>query len=187
MRLAYKAFNADLTCTHGKGTFQYEQNKWYEEPEANCVKNGFHCAENPLDTMNYYGSWDDHQFWIVAIDGDIDEDGTDTKISATKIKLVRRLTLQEFLVHAVTYIYEHPSLPMNQRVKEDNTEMTENDKFVIVRNTDPWAKAVRIGQYIALIKDGPKGSNKIEAAGLFYVDGINTRTNVWIDVEGKEC
>lgn len=40
MRLAYKAFNADLTCTMGRGTFQYEPGIWYEEKEANCVKNG---------------------------------------------------------------------------------------------------------------------------------------------------
>lgn len=187
MRLAYKAFNADLTCTMGRGTFQYELGIWYEEEEANCVKNGFHCASNPLDCMNYYGSWDDHQFWIVAIDGDIDEDGTDTKISATKIKLIRRLSLQDFLAHAVSYIYEHPQLKMNQRVKKECVEMSERDKFVIVRNYDPSAKAAKIGQYIALIKENASDPSVIEAAGLFYVDGLNTKPNIWYDVEGREC
>lgn len=187
MRLAYKAFNADLTCTMGRGTFQYEPGIWYEEKEANCHANGFHCASNPLDCMNYYGSWDDHQFWIVAIDGDIDEDGTDTKISATKIKLLRRLSLQEFMAHAISYIYEHPALEMNQRVKTANTEMTDTDKFVIVRNFKPRAMATKIGQYIGLIKENPANRNEIEAAGLFYVDGISTKPNIWYDVEGREC
>lgn len=187
MRLAYKAFNADLTCTMGKGVFQYEPGIWYEEKEANCVKNGFHCASNPLDCMNYYGSWDNHQYWIVAIDGDIDEDGTDTKISATKIKLVRRLSLPEFLSHAISYIYEHPALKMNRRVKTDATEMTDSDKFVIVRNYDPTAKASRIGQYIGLLKENPENEKEIVAAGLFYVDGISTKPHIWYDVEGREC
>ena len=74
MRIAYKAFNADLTCTMGKGVFQYEPGKWYEEPEANCVKNGFHCAANPLDTLDYYYNWDSNQYWLVEVEGDMDED-----------------------------------------------------------------------------------------------------------------
>lgn len=187
MRLAYKAFNADLTCTMGRGTFQYEPGIWYEEKEANCAKNGFHCASNPLDCMNYYGSWGDHQFWIVEIDGDIDEDGTDTKISATKIRLFRRLNLQEFLTHAISYIYEYPALEMNQRVKTANTQMVDTDKFVIVRNFKPRAMASKTGQYIGLIKENPANRNEIEAAGLFYVDGISTKPNIWYDVEGREC
>ena len=44
---AYKMFNKDLTCTKGRGRFQYTPGEWIEEPEANCVKNGFHCAKNP--------------------------------------------------------------------------------------------------------------------------------------------
>ena len=35
---AYKGFHKNLTCTMGKGTYQYEINKWYEEKEANCKK-----------------------------------------------------------------------------------------------------------------------------------------------------
>ncbi len=187
MRLAYKAFNNDLTCTMGKGTYQYEPGKWYEEPEANCVRNGFHCAANPLDCMNYYSQWDKSQYWIVAIDGDIDEDGTDTKISATKIKLIRRLSLQEFLAHAVSYIYEHPALKMNSRVRAENSELEKGDKFVIVRNSEPQAKALTVGQYIALIKENAADPNAIEAAGLFYVDGENTKPGIWYNAEGKEC
>lgn len=51
---AYKGFNKDLTCTMGNGCFQYRENEWMEEPEANCVRNGFHCCYNPLDCLSYY-------------------------------------------------------------------------------------------------------------------------------------
>ena len=76
---------------------------------------------------------------------------------------------------------------MNRRVKTANTEMTDTDKFVIVRNFKPRAMATKIGQYIGLIKENPGNRNEIEAAGLFYVDGINTKPYMWYDVEGREC
>ena len=78
MLCLYSMFNKDLTCTLGKGKYQYKPGDWIEEPEANCVKNGFHCAKNPLDCLSYYSSWDNSQCWIVEIGGDIDEDRSGT-------------------------------------------------------------------------------------------------------------
>lgn len=184
MRTAYKMFNADLTCTMGKGTFQYEPGKWYEEDAANCVKNGFHCAENPLDCMNYYRDWDKSQCWLVAVDGDMDENGTDTKISATRIRLIRRLDLQEFISHALSYIVTHPDLPMNQQVKQEKAEAREHDKYVIVRGKDPVAAGTSAGQYIALLTEEPFTS-RIAEAGLFLVDGSEIKPGLFYDVEGR--
>ena len=47
--IAYKGFNKDLTCTKGKGVFQYEPGKKYVEEKAKCARTGFHAATNPLD------------------------------------------------------------------------------------------------------------------------------------------
>lgn len=185
MRTAFKMFNADLTCTLGRGTFQYEPGKWYEESEANCVRNGFHCALNTLDCMNYYGNWDTSQCWIVMVDGDIDEDGTDTKISATKIKLIRRLELKEFITHALSYIVTHPHLEMNHRVEIDKAEAKEGDKFIIVRGKDPLAAGAVVGQYIALLQEEPV-TDTIAEAGLYYVDGEEIKPGIYYDVEGRE-
>ena len=52
MIIAYKGFDKDLSCTAGGNRFQYELGTWNEETEANCARNGFHCAENPLDSWN---------------------------------------------------------------------------------------------------------------------------------------
>lgn len=184
MRKAYKAFNKDLTCTMGRGTFQYEPGVWYEEAEANCVKNGFHCAENPLDCMNYYGCWENSQYWEVEIDGDIDEDGTDTKISATKIRVVRRLRLGEFVTAAVEYILDHPDLAMNARVATENRPLRREEPFLIVRNKAPAAAAVKKGQIIALLQESAD-SNEIEAAAAWLIDGAQYRTGVFYDVQGR--
>ena len=181
--IAYKGFNADLTCTMGNGKYQYEPNRWFEEKEANCVKNGFHCAADPLDCMDYYGDWDSSQYWMVQVDGDIDEDGYNTKISATRIRLLRRLNIVEFLAHAVSYICEHPRLQMNRRVKTENCKAKDTDKFLIVRNGTPAAMASKAGQYLVLLKDDEDG--KVQAAGLYDIDGKNMFPGVWYNVEGR--
>lgn len=45
MRLAYKGFNKDLTCTMGNGTFQYKPGVWYKEEKAHCARAGFHATD----------------------------------------------------------------------------------------------------------------------------------------------
>ena len=47
---AYKGFEPDLSC---RG-YRFVMGK-NVTPEANCASNGFHCAENPLDCLSYYG------------------------------------------------------------------------------------------------------------------------------------
>ena len=44
---AYKAFDIGLSC---RG-YQFVEGKNVTD-QANCVKNGFHCVENPLDLMD---------------------------------------------------------------------------------------------------------------------------------------
>lgn len=43
--LAYKGFHSDLTCTMGKGTFQYKQGVKYTEESAHCGRDGFHATD----------------------------------------------------------------------------------------------------------------------------------------------
>ena len=49
--IAYKGFNKGFIC---RG-YQFSQGENVTE-EANCAKNGFHSAENPLDCITYYGN-----------------------------------------------------------------------------------------------------------------------------------
>ena len=73
---------------------------------------------------------------------------------------------------------------MNQRVKRDSAVADETDKFLIVRGKDPVAAGTSIGQYIALLQEGPI-TDTIAEAGLFYVDGKEIKTEVFYDVEGR--
>ena len=180
MEYAFKMFNKDLTCTMGKGKFQYEEGKWFEEPEANCVKNGFHCAKNPLDCLSYY-SWNSSVCYLVEIAGDIDEDAHNSKISCTKIRLKRKLTLEEFVIAACRYIYRHPNMPDHDRVKSETAE-TGRDHFGIARGKNPKARG-KLGDLIALLQE-KQDSREIRQAGVFEIDGVNLLPDIWYNVQG---
>ena len=117
MIISFKAFRPDLTCTSGGNTFQYQLGKWNEETEANCVRNGFHSAGNPLDCMSYYPVWEEAVYYAVLCDGDMDEDGCDSKISCTKLKLLRKLDLREFLECSILYMVDYPYMKSNHKVQ----------------------------------------------------------------------
>ena len=82
--IAYKGFQKDLKC---RG-FQFQEYGINETEKANCRQNGFHCAENPLDCLCYYPNWKNSAYYIVDASGDLDEDGEDSKISCTKMRLI---------------------------------------------------------------------------------------------------
>lgn len=181
MITAYKAFHKDLTCTMGRGTFQYEEGKWFEEPEANCRRNGFHCAENPLDCLSYYGDMENSVYYLVLADGDINEDGSDSKISCTRMKLVKRLDKERFVMHAMRYLYEHPQRK-SAYVQEDKG--TAERDFVIVRGKNPAARG-RAGTILGLLKES-EGSRQIEEMAVYTAGEQGIEPMKWYGIDGRE-
>ena len=96
---AYKGFNKDMTC---RG-FQYEEGKSYETDRASCCREGFHACENPLDCLYYYCLYDESVYHEVEMGGDIDHNGGDSKIAATKITIGARLTFAGLVKAAIDY------------------------------------------------------------------------------------
>ena len=69
--------------------FQYEEGGEYEQSgEIKCCENGFHACESPLDCFSYYAPADS-VYHEVELDGKIatEENGNDTKVAASKIKI----------------------------------------------------------------------------------------------------
>ncbi len=180
--IAYKGFNSDLTCTLGKGKFQYKEGVTYREGEANCVKNGFHAAENPLDCLTYYPDWDSSVYYEVEAVGDIDEDGRDSKIACTELTLVKKLGLIEFTRAAVEYMVRHPLrswLERKGRVEvRKETGCPESGKALIIRGKNPKIVPVQTKAYtftdkpgiVALVRE-KADSPRIEEARL-YIFGL---------------
>ena len=182
--LAYKAFDKDLSCTSGGNRYQYKLGEWNEEQSANCARNGFHCAENPLDCLTYYPNFDKARYFVVEAAGDIDEDNTDTKIACTRMKLIRELTLEDFVLEALKYIVAHPGREVSGIYKNSLISKEERrNHFAIVRGKNPEFKGP-IGTVIGLIQEGKKGT--IVAAGMTRV---RTSKMVYRIVGGKikEC
>lgn len=101
---AFKGFRRDLTCLG----YRFREDRVNRTSEANCCQNGFHCAENPLDCLSYYWDWKNSVYYEVDAAGDLDEDGRDSKISCTELRLVRRLTLEQLLLEGGR-LYGRPS------------------------------------------------------------------------------
>lgn len=174
--IAYKGFKKDLTCIG----FQFEEGKINKTKEANCRQNGFHCAEDPLDCLSYYPNWDESVYYIVDAAGDINEDGTDTKISCTEMRLIKKMTLEEFILESLIYISNHPLREMNRRIHMDEAEATQ--KFVIVRGKEPIAKG-NLGTFIGFARE-KKESNEISDIAVYKIDSANYLPNIWYTVEG---
>lgn len=180
--LAYKAFNNKLQATMGKGTFQFEPGKTYEEEECKCARNGFHCAENPLCTLTYYDE-KETRFFIVKAEGEIHQDGSGSRISCTKITLVKEIDRIKLAAHACIYIQKYPQRQTESRyVKTEKGTCGEEGNFIIVRGKSPKAAGVR-GSYLFLLKEQKK-SKEIEEIHTVYVDGVEIKENTWYGIRG---
>ena len=85
--------------------------------QANCQANGFHCAANPMDCLRYYGDFQNSEYYLVRPCGDLDEDAVDSRISCTQLWVLRKLEPQEFFLHALAYMADHPQMPDGCDVK----------------------------------------------------------------------
>ncbi len=180
--IAYKGFRKDLTCTFGRGVFQYRENEWIEEKEANCAKNGLHCSENILDCLSYYRNWEDSAFYEVEIEGDRDECGENGHISATRMKLSRKLNKWDFVIAALTYLVRHPESLKEMdygwiRVRKDSGEAPEAG-VVIVCGEQPKA-AGPVGSILAFAK---MEHGRIVGCCVQEVDGCDTKAHTWYEV-----
>lgn len=182
--IAYKMFNKDLTCTKGKGRFQYTPGVWIEEKEANCAKNGLHCAENPLDCLSYYHVWDEARCFLVEVEGSVDEDGRDSKISCTRIRLAKELTLKQFVAAAAVYMIQHPHLPENSLVQHTDGVAGANH-FVICRGQEHLKAKGKAGDVLAILEEDETG--EILGARIMEIDGTEFLPGVWYDITGEQA
>ncbi len=182
--IAYKAFNAKLQAVMGNGLFQFEPGETYEEKECKCARNGFHCAENPLCVLNYYSS-QDARFFIVRAEGDINQDGNGSRISCTKLTLVKELNRIQLAAHACMYMQKYPDRDMeNSYAVRDRGRCIKEDDFIIVRGKSPKAAGVE-GSYLFLVKE-KKGSKEIEGIYPVFIDGEEFKKDTWYGIRGEK-
>lgn len=170
--IAYKAFEPGLICRGYRFTMGLNVTD-----KANCARNGFHSAENPLDCLSYY-PFANSVFYLVDAGGDIDEDGMDTKISCTELRVLKQLSHKEFFLHALAYMVDHPYREWSRHVTADRAHAY--DGYAVVRGCDPLACG-STGDYLVFAKEDP-ASGKIEQIAFAQVDGKALLPGVWYDI-----
>lgn len=175
--IAYKGFKPGLIC---RG-YQFVMGKNVTE-KANCKANGFHCAENPLDCLSYYSDMDKSEYYVVNAGGDLDEDGGDSKIACTELTILKKLTREEFFLHALAYMMNRPQREWNNRVKKDWGEA--QNGYAVVRGIDPAARG-GMGDILAFAKENSDGK-RIEQIALARVDGKKLLPGIWYGVDLNE-
>lgn len=181
--IAYKGFNADMTCTLGNGSFQYETGKTYKEDTAKCANTGFHCCEEPIEVLNWY-SGKTCRYCIVEASGDINEDGHD-KISCTQMTLIKEISKKTLAILECQWMLEHPDRKYSNQVQK-KWGTAEKDDVVIVRGRNPEA-AGELGSTIFLCKEDKAGN--ITQIGVYEIDGVNYKPDVFYRADGRrsEC
>ena len=175
--IAYKGFAPGLICRGHQ--FVLGVNK---TEKANCRQNGFHCAENPLDCLTYYSNLDQAEYYIVNAGGDMDEDGDDTKISCTELTILKKLTKEDFFLHSLAFMADHPLREWSSHVAKDRAEACAG--YAVARGIDPVARGKK-GDILAFAKEDPAGKNIIQIA-LAQVDGRKVLPDTWYGTDLTE-
>ena len=171
---AYKGFEPELIC---RG-YQFVMGK-NVTPEANCASIGFHCAEDPLDCLSYYGDMSRSVYCLVQPGGDIDEDDHDSKIACTELTILRQLTKKEFFLHALAYMVDHPGRKANGRVQREHG--TGRNGYAVVRGKAP-AACGEMGDVLAFARER-RDSEAICQIAVAEVDGERLLPGVWYDID----
>ena len=179
---AYKGFNKDLQAIMGRGRFQYEEGVLYKEDKAKAASTGFHCCENPLDTLEWYSNIDESVYYIVEAGGTVNEDGYLTRISCTELKLIQKMDMFDFVMEAIQYMFVHPLREWNKRVNEEEAEAEKH--FAIARGKHPRVKGKK-GTVIAVVQEY-QNSSEIEDFDIYVVGMNGIEEDTWYGIGGKE-
>lgn len=181
--IAFKGFNSDLACTMGDGTYQYKIGSTYTENTARCAGCGFHCVEEPIEVLRWYGGAGD-RYCMVEAAGDIHEDG-EGRIACTELTVLKEVSLPELGILECRWILEHPGRENSRKVHRDAWAGDSSDRIVVVRGRNPKA-AGRTGTVLFLVREAP-GGQKIVQVGVYEIDGEEFLPGVYYRADGRRC
>ena len=119
------------------------------------------------------------EYYIVDAGGDIDEDNVDSKIACTELKILRKLEIDQLILHGLAYMADHPKLPWRSQVRRNCA--TACGGYAVVRGTDPIARG-KMGDILAFAKESPEG-DEIEKIAISRVDGKKILPDTWYSVD----
>lgn len=145
MEKYFKAMTDDMESMYGGTRTKWEIGRWYtNKGDSRCHRNGFHCAENPMDCVRVYKSLEGTRFFEVEIAGNIDDEGNE--VSASRIRLKRELTPEELIVEMLRYAIRHPK---DERLKNGKDA---TGHFAIVMSDTPVIAVSETPMFVGMIK-----------------------------------
>lgn len=123
------------------------------------------------------------EYYLVRPCGDLDEDAVDSRISCTQLWVLRKLEPQEFFLHALAYMADHPQMPDGCDVKRERAQAWNG--YAVVRGKHPRAKG-KLGDILAFAREAVNGP-KIEHLSLCVIDGKERLPDTWYDDNFEEC
>ena len=195
---AYKGFDKDLKC---RG-FQYEIGKQYELKEGEhpvACERGFHACPNPNDLFAFYSPSEGNRYCEVELSGEIDDSESD-KIAASRIKIIKELTIFEVANLKKDYTESHTDDKKSNtgnRSSASNTgnrssaEVSGKDSVAAVFGCDCKARAAK-GCALFLTERGEWNGETYPILNVLavIVDGEKVKADTWYqlkDGELKEC
>lgn len=183
--IVFKATDGNMTC---RGTFAYQLGVPATAEKSKCADSGLHACEYVLDCTRYYSLGRENRYFKAKAEGDIAEDGCDTRIACTSLTLMRELTNYDIAKEAMLYMLHHPQRSEWQKngcmlcVGEQTAEIDVPDGIAIARGSSPRVSGC-IGAHLGLIREQ---YGKIVAAKLFDVDGKNILPGIWYTLSELE-
>ena len=184
--LAYKGMRGDMTCTLGKGTFQYAEGQTIVEESSKCARTGLHCTEYSLECFYWYPLGEGNRYFEVEAAGSIDEVEGDAKISCTEMTIRRELNLFQMAASAMMYMVKHPTRDWKMKgrmldVSPDKAEGKGCGSIAIARGHRPVVRGAA-GSVMGLLVEDENGD--IISAKVFEVKG-NVEPGIWYTLAGR--
>ncbi len=170
--ITYKGFEKGLIC---RG-YQFKAGEVNVCEKAKTAREGFHSAENPLDVLTYYPNPETSEYWMCEAGGDIDEDGSDSKVSSTELMLLHETGISGLLLWgAVVHRDSEDFAEANKRRFGRPAEASRG--YAISIGADARAKG-RDGDLLLIIGD--------DETVLMTVGEDGIKPGVWYNAHGEE-
>lgn len=174
--IVFKGFNKDMTCTMGRGTFEYQLGKKATANKAKTVSTGLHSTREPFGILRYYGELGTDVHCICEAGGDISED-EDGRVASTELTPLQKLTPQQLAMYEAVFVQKHPEICAT-RFRERETD---NGFYAIARGKNPEARGKR-GTVVILLQEYAR-SKKIKQIEAYNIDGKANRAG-WYKIGG---
>lgn len=171
-KYTYKAISKDMYC---RG-YNYELGGEYQEKYVHIDPRGyescgFHACSYPLETLNQYDICDSDIYEVLQ-SGKIEKSKYDSTIASTKLKICRKLTINEVIQKSLQYIMKGTKAqvqaqPIKDEERIDNLEVSNIEDYEaavnpgncgVSHNAGCHGAATNVGDYGAAINIGKHGA-----------------------------